>query len=165
VTGSPRPGNVRVVSTNRKAYHDYFIEQTYEAGIVLRGSEIKSVRAGRVNLGDSYARVRDGELWLIGTHISPYVRASTHENYDPRRPRTLLMHRHQINRLAGAQQEKGYTVIPLRMYLKDNLAKVELGLARGKRTYDKRDAIRERDSQRRIDRALATHSRGRRQRE
>jgi SsrA-binding protein len=162
MTASPRSGNVRVVSTNRKAYHDYFIEQTYEAGIVLRGSEIKSVRAGRVNLRDSYARVRDGELWLIGVHISPYLRASTHEHYDPRRPRKLLMHRQQINRLAGVQQEKGYTIVPLRMYLKDNLAKVELGLARGKRTYDKRDTIREKESQQQIERAFVRQRRGRR---
>jgi len=94
-------GDLRVVTTNRKAYRDYFIEQTYEAGMVLRGSEIKSIRAGGVNLRDSYARVRDGELWLIGAHISPYLQASTHEKYDPRRPRKLLMHRHQISRLAS----------------------------------------------------------------
>jgi SsrA-binding protein len=161
VTARSQSENIRVVSTNRKAYHDYFIEQTYEAGIVLRGSEIKSVRAGRVNLRDSYARVRDGELWLIGAHISPYLRASTHERYDPRRPRKLLMHRYQINRLASAQQERGYTIIPLRMYLKDNLAKVELGVARGKRAYDKRDTIAERESQRQIERAFARHRRGR----
>ena len=154
-----QPENVRVVTTNRKAYHDYFIEQTYEAGIVLLGSEIKSIRAGRVNLQDGYARVLDGELWLIGAHISPYLHASTHEAYDPRRSRKLLMHRHQINRLASAQQEKGYTIVPLRMYLKDNRAKVELGLAQGKRDYDKRQAIAERESQRQMERALARHRR------
>lgn len=156
-----QPENVRVVATNRKAYHDYFIEQTYEAGIVLQGAEIKSIRAGRVNLRDSYARVHDGELWLIGAHISPYPQASTHERYDPRRPRKLLMHRHQINRLANAQQEKGYTLVPLRMYLKDNRAKVELGVARGKRVYDKRRAIAERESQRQMEQALARHRRRR----
>jgi len=156
-----QPEDVRVVTTNRKAYRDYFIEQTYEAGIVLRGSEIKSIRAGRVNLRDSYARVRDGELWLIGAHISPYLMASTHERYDPRRPRKLLMHRHQIDRLASAQQERGYTLVPLRMYLKDNRAKVELGLARGKRVYDKRRAIAERESQRQMEQALARHRRRR----
>jgi len=149
------------VTTNRKAYRDYFIEQTYEAGMVLRGSEIKSIRAGGVNLRDSYARVRDGELWLIGAHISPYLQASTHEKYDPRRPRKLLMHRHQISRLASAQQEKGYTLVPLRLYLKDNRAKVELGLARGKRVYDKRRAIAERESQRQIEHALARQRRRR----
>ena len=149
--------NVRVVTTNRRAYHDYFIEQTYEAGLALRGSEIKSIRAGRVNLRDSYARVHRGELWLIGAHISPYPQASTHERYDPRRVRKLLMHRHQINRLAIAQEQKGYTIIPLRMYLKNNRAKVEVGLARGKRVYDKRQAIAEREARRRMQRALARH--------
>jgi len=162
VAARSQPEGIRVVATNRRAYHDYFIEQTYEAGVVLRGAEIKSVRAGRVNLRDSYARVRDGELWLIGAHISPYQRSSTHERYDPRRPRKLLMHRHQINRLASAQQERGYTIVPLRMYLKDNLAKVELALARGKRAYDKRRAIAERESQRRIEEALARRRRRRR---
>ena len=155
-----RSEGMRVVTTNRKAYRDYFIEQTYEAGIVLQGSEIKSIRAGGVNLRDSYARVRDGELWLIGAHVSPYPQASTHERLDARRPRKLLMHRHQIHRLAGAQQEKGYTLVPLKMYLKDNRAKVELGLARGKRTYDKRQAIAERESKRQIDRAMAARRRG-----
>jgi SsrA-binding protein len=161
VARGAQPENVRVVTTNRKAYRDYFIEQTYEAGMVLRGSEIKSIRAGGVNLRDSYARVRDGELWLIGAHISPYLQASTHERYDPRRPRKLLMHRHQISRLASAQQEKGYTLVPLRLYLKDNRAKVELGLARGKRVYDKRRAIAERESQRQIEHALARQRRRR----
>jgi SsrA-binding protein len=157
---SGKSDSVRVVNTNRKAYRDYFIEQTYEAGLVLRGSEIKSIRAGRVSLRDSYARVRDGELWLIGAHVSPYPQASTHERLDARRPRKLLMHRHQISRLASAQQEKGYTLVPLKMYLRDNRAKVELGLARGKRTYDKRQAIAERESQRQIERALASRRRG-----
>jgi len=161
VAKGSQPENVRVVATNRKAYHDYFIEQTYEAGIVLRGSEIKSIRAGRVNLRDSYARVRDGELWLIGAHISPYPQASTHERYDPRRPRKLLMHRYQINRLASAQQERGYTLVPLRMYLKDNRAKVELGLAQGKRLYDKRQAIAEREGQQQMEQALAGRRRRR----
>lgn len=156
-----QPENIWVVTTNRKAYRDYFIEQTYEAGIVLRGSEIKSIRAGRVNLRDSYARVRDGELWLIGAHISPYPQASTHERYDPRRARKLLVHRYQINRLASAQEEKGYTIVPLRMYLKDNRAKIELGLARGKRLYDKRRAIADRESQRQIAQALAKQRRRR----
>jgi SsrA-binding protein len=161
VVPQSQPEDVRVVTTNRKAYHDYFIEQTYEAGIVLRGSEIKSIRTGRVNLRDGYARVRDGELWLIGAYISPYPQASTHERYDPRRPRKLLMHRPQINRLASAQEEKGYTIVPLRMYLKNNRAKVELGLARGKRIYDKRRAIAEREGQRQMERALARQRRRR----
>ncbi|MEA3346185.1 MAG: SsrA-binding protein SmpB [Chloroflexota bacterium] len=156
------PENVRVVTTNRKAYHDYSIEETYEAGIVLRGSEIKSIRAGRVNLRDGYAQIRNGELWLIDVHISPYSQASTHEGYDPSRPRKLLMHRYQINRLARDQKKKGYTIVPLRMYLKGKWAKVELGLGKGRRLYDKRRAIAERESQRRMERALAKQQRRRR---
>jgi len=138
----------RTVATNRKARHDYHIEESFEAGIVLTGSEIKSVRAGRVNLRDSYAIVRDGELWLINAHIAPYGPASR-QNHEPRRNRKLLMHRRQIDRLAG-----GYTLIPLRMYLRNGKAKVELALARGKRKYDKRRVIAEREAGRQIERAL-----------
>ncbi len=147
-----RPG-VRVVATNRKAYHDYAIEDTIEAGIVLIGSEIKSIRAGRVNLRDSYAIIKDGEVWLLNAHIAPYDPASRF-GHEPRRPRKLLLHKRQIARLAGRVQEKGYTLIPLRMYIRDNLAKVELALARGKRQYDKRAAIARREDERRMQRAL-----------
>ena len=144
----------KTITVNRKARHDYFIDETYEAGIVLTGSEIKSVRAGRVNLRDSYATIKGGEAWLLNVHIAPYEQASTHERYEPRRTRKLLLHRRQINRLAGRVQAKGYTLVPLRIYLKDNRAKVEIALARGKKLYDKRRAIAEREAQREMDRAM-----------
>jgi SsrA-binding protein len=148
-------GEGRTIATNRKAYHDYFIDETYEAGIVLTGTEIKSVRAGRVNLRDSYVRMKNGELWLIDTHIAPYKQAGR-DSHEPKRPRKLLMHRREINRLQGKAQEKGYTIVPLRIYLKDNKwAKVEIALARGKKLYDKRQAIRKRDAQREMERTLA----------
>ena len=144
----------KTIAVNRKARHDYFIDETIEAGLVLTGSEIKSIRAGRVNLRDSYAQIKDGEAWLLNAHIAAYDPASR-EGHDPRRPRKLLLHKYQINRLAGRVQAKGYTLIPLRLYLKNNLAKVELGLARGKKQYDKRQAIAKREAERQIARALA----------
>jgi SsrA-binding protein len=143
----------KTVASNRKAYHDYFVEETYEAGVALTGTEIKSVRMGRVNLRDSYAQVKDGELWMLNVHISPYEHGS-YANPDPKRPRKLLMHKREIYRLQGKVQEKGYTLIPLRMYIKDNLAKVEIGLARGKKLYDKRETIAKRESERAIQRTL-----------
>ncbi|MGQ9518344.1 MAG: SsrA-binding protein SmpB [Anaerolineae bacterium] len=142
---------VRVIATNRKAYHDYHLEQTFEAGIALTGSEIKSVRAGRVNLRDSFVQIRDGEAWLVDAHIAQYEQASR-ENHEPKRDRKLLLHRQEIARLASRVQEKGYTIVPLRMYLKGNRAKVEIALARGKRLYDKREAIAKRDSEREMER-------------
>ena len=145
----------KTVATNRKARHDYFIDEAYEAGIVLTGTEIKSARAGRVNLRDSYVQVRDGELWLIDTHIAPYKQAGR-DSHQPKRPRKLLMHRREISRLQGKIQEKGYTIVPLRLYLKNNKwAKVEIALAHGKKLYDKRQTIRKRDAQREMERALA----------
>jgi SsrA-binding protein len=151
-------GEQKLVATNRKARHDYFIDETYEAGIVLTGTEIKSVRAGRVNLRDSYVQVKNGELWLIDTHIAPYKQAGR-SSHEPKRPRKLLMHCREISRLQGKVQERGYTLIPLRLYLKDNKwAKVEIALARGKKLYDKRQTIRERDAQREMERALAGRS-------
>jgi len=144
----------KVIATNRKAYHDYFIDETYEAGIVLTGAEIKSVRAGRVSLRDSFALVKGGEAWLLNAHIAPYKHA-THTSHEPKRDRKLLLHRYQINRLREKVREKGYTLVPLRMYLKDNRAKVEIALVRGKKLYDKRRAIAERDAQREVERALA----------
>jgi SsrA-binding protein len=143
----------KTLATNRKAYHDYHIEETYEAGIALTGTEIKSVRAGSVNLRDSYAQVKNGEVWLLNTHIAPYEPASR-QNVDPYRDRKLLLHRREIHRLYGRVQEKGYTLVPLRMYLKKNRVKVEIGLARGKRQYDKRDAISKREAAREMERAL-----------
>lgn len=149
----PKSGAIKVVSTNRKARHDYNIEETFEAGVVLTGTEIKSVRAGQINLQDSFALIRDGEVWLVGAHISPY-RHGNRENHEPRRERKLLLHRREINKLAGRVQEKGWTLIPLRVYLRDGLAKVELGLARGKRLYDKRETIAKRDYDREMRRAV-----------
>jgi len=137
----------RVVATNRKARHDYEILETYEAGVVLTGTEIKSVREGRVNLRDGFVLLKDGEAWLMNVHISPYSHGSLH-NHEPRRPRKLLLHKGEINRLAGRVQEKGWTIIPLRMYLKGGWAKVEIGLARGKRQYDKRRDIAKREFER-----------------
>lgn len=151
-----RTGDVKTVATNRKARHDYLIEETYEAGLVLTGTEIKSVRAGRVSLRDSFAMVKEGELWLMNAHIAPYDQG-TYANHEPRRSRKLLMHRREINRIAGKLQEKGFTLVPLRFYLKNNLAKVELGLGRGKKQYDKRTALREKETRREIDRAVARH--------
>lgn len=145
--------NVKVVATNRKAYHDYHIEETHEAGIVLTGTEIKSVRAGSINLRDSYAHVRNGELWMLNVHIAPYEPASR-QNADPYRDRKLLLHRGEIIRLMGRAQEKGLTLVPLRLYLKKNRAKVEIGLVRGKKLYDKREAIAKRESAREIQRAM-----------
>ena len=150
---------IKTIATNRKARHDYHIEDTYEAGLVLTGTEIKSIRAGRVNLRDSFATIKEGELWLLNAHIAPYDQG-TYANHEPRRSRKLLMHRREINRIAGKLQEKGFTLVPLRLYLKHNRAKVELGLARGKKQYDKRAALRQRETRREIDRAVARHWKG-----
>ncbi len=144
---------MKVISQNRKAYHDYSIEEKVEAGIALTGTEIKSVRAGRVNMGDGYARSEKGELWLYNIHIAKYDPGSR-SNHEPRRPRKLLLHRRQINELSAQVMQRGYTLVPLRMYLKNGIAKVELGLARGKKLYDKRESIARRDAEQRMERAL-----------
>lgn len=149
----PKAEGIKVIATNRKARHDYFIEETFEAGIVLTGTEIKSIRAGRVNLQDSFALIRDGEVWLIGAHIAPYTHGNR-QNHEPRRERKLLLHRREINRLQGKVIERGWTLIPLRLYLRNGLAKIELGLARGKRKYDKRQSIAKRDFEREMRRAV-----------
>ncbi len=149
---------IQVVATNRKAYHDYFIQETHEAGIALTGTEIKSVRAGAVNLRDAYATVQNGEMLLQNVHISPYE-AGNRFNVDPYRTRKLLLHRKEINRLMGRVQEKGLTIVPLRIYLKNHRAKVEIALVKGKRQYDKRDAISKRDASREIERAIKERER------
>ena len=136
--------NDRTIAANRRALHDYDILERYEAGLALTGTEIKSVRAGRVDLRDAYARPEHGELWLVNAYIAPYEAASIF-NHDPRRPRKLLLHRDQVNNLIGAVSQKGLTIVALRLYIKKHYAKVELGLARGKRQYDKRRAIIERE--------------------
>jgi SsrA-binding protein len=143
----------KVLAQNRKARYQYFIEETFEAGIVLQGTEVKSIRLGRANLKDSYARVDNGELFLYEMHISPYDYGSSF-NHDPLRTRKLLMHRREINRLAGYVQEKGYTLVPLSLYLKNGKVKIELALAKGKKTYDKRQAIAERDARREMERSF-----------
>lgn len=145
----------KVLATNRHAYHDYFIEETIEAGISLTGSEIKSVRAGQINLKESFATIRGGEAWLLASHIAPY-NPSSRDNHDPLRDRRLLLHRREIARLQEKMTLKGYTLVPTRVYLKDNRAKLELGLARGKKQYDKRHTIAERDAKREIERAVKT---------
>jgi SsrA-binding protein len=154
------PGD-KVVATNRRARHDYAIEESLEAGIVLTGSEVKSLRAGRVSLAEAFAHVRDGELWLENMHIPPYEYADTKGTYDPRRARKLLLHREQIERLIGKTQERGLTLVPLRLYFTRGLAKLELGLARGKRQFEKRQAIAEREHRREMERAAARRRRDR----
>jgi SsrA-binding protein len=143
----------RNVAVNRRAFHDYFIDEKYECGIVLTGTEVKSLRAGRCNLRDGFARIDENEAWLENVHISPYEQGNL-MNHEPIRPRKLLLHRKQIATLIGKVRQKGYTLIPLRVYFVRNHAKVELGLARGKREYDKREAIAERDAKREIARVM-----------
>jgi len=144
----------KVVATNRKAYHDYFVEEKFEAGIVLRGTEVKSLREGRVNLQDSYASATGGELFLYHCHISPYSHGNI-MNHDPLRARKLLLHKKEINKLLGRTQQKGLTLIPLRIYFsKRGQAKVELGLAKGKKQYDRRESIKAREAGREVERAI-----------
>lgn len=143
----------KVVATNRKAYHDYHIGETYEAGIVLTGTEIKSVRQGMVSLRDSFARVENGEVFLYNMNVSPYD-AGNRFNHEPRRTRKLLLNKSEIRKLATKTQEKGFTLVPLKVYLKNGWAKVELALARGKRLYDKREDIKKRDVMRQVDRVI-----------
>ncbi len=145
----------RPTITNRRARHDFEILTRYEAGIELKGSEVKSVREGKVDLSGSYCRFRDGELFLIGATIAPYDKASTHESYDPHRPRKLLLHRRELNRLEQAVSQRGLTIVPLKMYFKGHLVKVEIALARGKKIYDKREAIKKREFERRASRIKA----------
>jgi len=144
----------KVVATNRKAYHEYFIEEKFEAGIMLQGTEVKSLRDGRVNLQDSYASVKDGEAFLHHCHISPYSHGNL-MNHEPLRVRKLLLHKKEINKLLGKTQQKGLTLIPLRIYFsKRGHAKVELGLAKGKKLYDRRASIKSREAGREVERAI-----------
>ena len=143
----------RDVAVNRRAYHDYFIDETYEAGLALQGTEVKSLRAGRANLRDGYVRVERGEPWLENVHISPYTQGG-YANHEPLRSRKLLLHGREIASLVGKIKQKGYTLIPLRLYFARNRAKVELGLARGKRQYDKRQALATADARREMERAI-----------
>lgn len=143
----------RVVTTNRRAFHDYFVVETIEAGIALTGSEIKSIRDGKATISEAYARIEGGEVWLVGAHISPY-RHGAYANHDPDRPRKLLVHKAQIRDLRVAIEQKGMTLVPLRLVLKRGRAKVDLGVVRGKKLYDKRASDAERESRRDVERAL-----------
>ena len=143
----------RAITINRKAYHDYHIQESFEAGIVLKGSEIKSIRDGKVNLRDAYAKPGNGELWLYNSHIASYDAAS-YNTHEPTRPRKLLLHRKEIDNLAGKVMQRGLTLVPLKLYIKHGIAKIELGVARGKKVYDKRETIARRATERKIERAL-----------
>ena len=145
--------SIKTVATNRKARHQYQFHDTFEAGLVLLGSEIKSIRAGRVSLQDGYVSFEGGEAWLVNVHIAPYEQANR-QNHEPRRRRKLLLHRREIDRLRARVQERGFTVVPTKLYLKDGLAKIEIALVRGKRQYDKRQALAQRDSKRQVERAI-----------
>jgi SsrA-binding protein len=145
--------SIKVITENRKARHDYHVEETFEAGIVLAGTEVKSLRAGKANLKDSFARVDHGEIFLFNAHISPYEQGNRF-NHDPLRTRKLLMHAHEIRKLIGKVQEKGLTLVPLKMYFKNGKAKVQLALAKGKKLYDKRDDMAARDAKREMEKAL-----------
>lgn len=144
---------IKVAAQNKKARHDYFIEQTLEAGIVLSGTEVKSIRLGKVNLKDSYAGIKNGEVILYGMHISPYEQGNIF-NKEPERDRKLLLHRYEINKLIGYIQQKGMSIVPLQVYFKRGKVKIEIGIAKGKKLYDKREDIAERDAKREIDRNL-----------
>jgi len=148
------PDNIKVITKNRKAEHDYHLEDRYQAGIVLMGSEIKSIRANRVSLRDGYVQEREGELWLLNVHIATYEQAARFGHTDPLRPRKLLLHKREIAQIASRIREKGYTVVPTMLYLERGRAKIEIALARGKRLYDKREAIAKRDANRQMRRAL-----------
>ena len=148
--------SIKTVVTNRKAYHNYLIQDRIEAGIVLTGTEIKSIRGGRVSLGDAYVRPEKGELWLLNAHIARYE-AGSYLSHEPTRARKLLLHRKQIDSLISQVQEKGLTLVPTRLYIKDSTAKVEVALAKGKKLYDKRESIIRRETEREMGRALKSH--------
>ncbi len=154
------PRDERAISTNKKAYHDYFVDETFEAGIALTGTEVKSLRENKAALRDSFAVVRKGEVWLNGVHISPYSHGNR-GNVDPDRSRKLLLHKKEVRYLLGKTKERGYTLVPLRLYFSPaNLVKVEIGLARGKKLYDKRETIAKRDQDRDLARALRERQKG-----
>ena len=149
--------HIKIVTVNRKAHHDYHILEEIEAGMVLKGTEVKSLRQGRANLKDAYGRFgKNGELFIFQMHISPYPFAH-YDNHEPERPRKLLLHKSELKRLYGKMREKGFTLVPLKVYFKQGKAKVGIALARGKRQYDKRDAIKEREVRREMDRAIKHH--------
>ncbi|MEQ2528852.1 SsrA-binding protein SmpB [Robertmurraya yapensis] len=146
-------GAGKVIAQNKKAFHDFFIEETFEAGIVLQGTEIKAIRAGRVNLKDSYAQIKNGEMFLLGMHVSPYEQGNRY-NHDPLRTRKLLLHKKEINKLIGETKEAGYSIVPVKLYLKNGFAKVQIGLAKGKKKFDKREDLKKKEAKRDIERAF-----------
>ena len=146
-------GMGKQVAQNKKAYHDYFIEETYEAGIVLQGTEIKSIRASRLNLKDAHARIQNGEVYLYNMHVSPYEQGNRY-NHDPLRTRKLLLHKREISKLIGITKETGYTLVPLKVYLKNGFAKVLLGVGKGKKQYDKREDLKKKEAKRDMERAF-----------
>ncbi|TAK53493.1 MAG: SsrA-binding protein SmpB [Gammaproteobacteria bacterium] len=157
----PAPAeHASTIALNRKARHDYFIEQRFEAGIALQGWEVKALRAGRLQIAEGYVLLKDGEAWLVGAHVSPLPTASTHRVPDPTRSRKLLLHRREIDALVGAVERKGATLVPLAVYWKKGRAKLEIGLARGKKQHDKRSDLRERDWQREKARVMKASRRG-----
>ena len=149
----PHQQGIKTIAQNRKAYHDFFIEEKYECGIALFGTEVKSIRQGKVNLKESWAQIRKGEVWVEGMHISPYEQGNIY-NRDPLRPKKLLLHRSEIRKLDSQVMRQGFTLVPLEMYLKDGKVKVQLGLCKGKQLHDKRDSMAKKDSDREIQRAL-----------
>ena len=150
----PRPKGIKPVAQNRKAYHEFFVEETYECGLCLQGTEVKSIRDGRINLKESFCMIRNGEIFAEGMHISPYEQGSVY-NHDPLRPKKLLMHQSEIRKLAGMVSRQGYALIPLKVYLKDGRMKLELGICKGKQLHDKRDTAADRDAKREIERAFS----------
>lgn len=150
----PHQKGIKPVAQNKKAYHEYFVEETFECGLCLQGTEVKSIRAGRVNLKESFCMVRGGEIFAEGMHISPYEQGNLF-NHDPLRPKKLLLHKSEIRKLAGSVSRQGYALIPLKIYLKDGRMKLELGMCKGKQLHDKRQATADRDAQRDMERAFS----------
>lgn len=145
---------MKILAVNKRASFEYFIEERFECGIVLEGSEVKSLRLGNISLSESFALIRENEMWLKNAHIAPYEKSSAYNTKDPKRDRKLLLHKSEINKLLGKVNQKGYTVVPLKVYFKESLIKVEIGLCKGKQLFDKRHCIAERESDRRIEREL-----------
>ena len=150
-------GDGKVVAQNKKANHDYFIEETIEAGIVLQGTEVKSIRKGKVQLKEAFVRIRNNEAWISNMHISPYEQGNRY-NHEPLRSRKLLLHKKQINELIGLSKQDGFTIVPIKMYLKDGFAKVLIGLGKGKKNYDKRDDLKKKEAKRDIERAFKSRN-------
>lgn len=149
--------SIKIIAQNKKAYHDYFVEEKYEAGVELFGTEVKSIRAGKVNVKESYCDIKDGEVFVLGMHISPYEQGNVF-NKDPLRPKKLLLHKREILKLFGLVAQKGYTLVPLQVYLKNSRVKIEIGLCRGKKLYDKRDDMARNDAKRDMERAFKSRN-------